>query len=206
MLADSLKGVIAQAPPPAARRQGPRRRFRDPPQHAEPRRADPRGEGRTRSPPRSRPDPPRDADDGRGDAEARRRTESPTRAPRTTGRIRKEAFEPYPRAGGLRMSDRPSIRSTVSCQILVKRGGSDLHMPVGSPPIIRIDGEMDRIRYRNLGEGDFYNMLSAITPPELWARYQADRRRRLRVPDGRRGPFPRRTCSSRSTARRRSSG
>jgi twitching motility protein PilT len=56
--------------------------------------------------------------------------------------------------------------------ILVKRGGSDLHMPVGSPPLIRVDGDMDRIRYRNLGEGDYYNMLSAITPPELWARYQ----------------------------------
>jgi twitching motility protein PilT len=56
--------------------------------------------------------------------------------------------------------------------ILVKRGGSDLHMPVGSPPIIRIDGEMDRIRYRNLGDGDFYNMLSAVTPPELWERFQ----------------------------------
>jgi twitching motility protein PilT len=57
--------------------------------------------------------------------------------------------------------------------ILVKRGGSDLHMPVGSPPVIRIEGDMDRIRYRNLGEGDFYNMLSAITPPALWQDFQS---------------------------------
>src|SRR5207253_2164110 len=56
--------------------------------------------------------------------------------------------------------------------IIVKRGGSDLHLAVGSPPIIRIDGELERIRYRNLSEGDFYNMISAITPPDVWAKYQ----------------------------------
>jgi twitching motility protein PilT len=56
--------------------------------------------------------------------------------------------------------------------IIVKRGGSDLHLAVGSPPIIRIDGELERIRYRNLSEGDFYNMISAITPPDVWSRYQ----------------------------------
>lgn len=56
--------------------------------------------------------------------------------------------------------------------VVVKRQGSDLHLAVGSAPIIRIDGDLERIRYRTLGEGDFYNMLSAITPRELWARYQ----------------------------------
>jgi twitching motility protein PilT len=56
--------------------------------------------------------------------------------------------------------------------IVVKRGGSDLHMAVGSPPVIRIDGDLERIRYRNLGEGDFYNLLSKVTPPDIWNRYQ----------------------------------
>lgn len=56
--------------------------------------------------------------------------------------------------------------------ILMKRGGSDLHLTVGEPPIIRIDGELERVRYRVIGEGDYYNMLSAITPPDLWSRYQ----------------------------------
>jgi twitching motility protein PilT len=56
--------------------------------------------------------------------------------------------------------------------IVVKRGGSDLHLSVGAPPILRIDGDLERIRYRNLGEGDFYNLLSAITPPDVWSRYQ----------------------------------
>jgi twitching motility protein PilT len=56
--------------------------------------------------------------------------------------------------------------------ILIKRGGSDLHLSVGEPPIIRIDGELERVRYRVIGEGDFYNMLSAMTPPDLWSRYQ----------------------------------
>jgi twitching motility protein PilT len=57
-------------------------------------------------------------------------------------------------------------------QILVKRGGSDLHFSVGEQPIIRIDGEIERIRYRVIAEGEFYNMLSAITPPDVWERYQ----------------------------------
>ncbi len=56
--------------------------------------------------------------------------------------------------------------------ILVKRGGSDLHFAVGEQPIIRIDGDLERVRYRVIAEGDFYNMLSAITPPDVWSRYQ----------------------------------
>ena len=52
--------------------------------------------------------------------------------------------------------------------ILPKRNGSDLHLSVGSPPIVRIDGELERIRYRVLTEGDFYNLVGPITPPRVW--------------------------------------
>ena len=52
--------------------------------------------------------------------------------------------------------------------ILPKRSGSDLHLSVGGPPIVRIDGELERMRYRTLTEGDFYNLLGPITPPRLW--------------------------------------
>ncbi len=52
--------------------------------------------------------------------------------------------------------------------ILPKRNGSDLHLSVGSPPIVRIDGELERIRYRVLTEGDFYNLIGPITPPRIW--------------------------------------
>jgi len=52
--------------------------------------------------------------------------------------------------------------------ILPKRSGSDLHLSVGCPPIVRIDGEIERMRYRALSEGDFYNLLGPITPPKIW--------------------------------------
>ncbi|HEY4230751.1 MAG TPA: PilT/PilU family type 4a pilus ATPase [Thermoanaerobaculia bacterium] len=56
--------------------------------------------------------------------------------------------------------------------ILPKRSGSDLHLSVGSPPIIRLDGELERMRYRVLSEGDFYNLVGPITPQQLWKSFQ----------------------------------
>ena len=56
--------------------------------------------------------------------------------------------------------------------ILPKRSGSDLHLSVGCPPMVRIDGELERIRYRFLSEGDFYNLVGPITPPNLWEEFQ----------------------------------
>jgi twitching motility protein PilT len=52
--------------------------------------------------------------------------------------------------------------------ILPKRSGSDLHLSVGCPPIVRIDGELERMRYRVLTEGDFYNLVGPITDPRTW--------------------------------------
>ena len=56
--------------------------------------------------------------------------------------------------------------------ILPRRNGSDLHLAVGCSPIIRIDGELERIRYRALTEGDFYNLVGPITPERLWQLFQ----------------------------------
>ena len=56
--------------------------------------------------------------------------------------------------------------------ILPKRGGSDLHLSVGSPPIVRIDGELERMRYRALTEEDFYNLVAPVTPGSLWESFQ----------------------------------
>jgi len=55
--------------------------------------------------------------------------------------------------------------------VLPKRNGSDLHLAVGSPPIIRIDGDLERIRYRSLSEGDFYNLVGPVAPPRIWSQY-----------------------------------
>lgn len=55
--------------------------------------------------------------------------------------------------------------------VLPKRNGSDLHLAVGSPPVLRIDGDLERIRYRALTEGDFYNLVGPITPPRIWSTF-----------------------------------
>lgn len=56
--------------------------------------------------------------------------------------------------------------------VLAKRSGSDLHLSVGCPPIVRIDGELERMRYRPLSEGDFYNLVGPITPPKIWKSFE----------------------------------
>ena len=56
--------------------------------------------------------------------------------------------------------------------ILPKRNGSDLHLSVGSPPVVRIDGVLERMRYRVLTDGDFFNLVGPITPPRIWEAYQ----------------------------------
>ncbi len=58
--------------------------------------------------------------------------------------------------------------------ILPKRNGSDLHLAVGGPPMLRIDGGLERIRFRALTEGDFYNLLGPITPARLWESFGRD--------------------------------
>jgi twitching motility protein PilT len=50
---------------------------------------------------------------------------------------------------------------------------SDLHLSVGRPPMFRIDGTIQEIRYRNLTDGDFKTLLEPITPPALWQQYVA---------------------------------
>ena len=55
--------------------------------------------------------------------------------------------------------------------ILPTSNGSDLHLAVGSPPILRLDGELERSRFRALTEGDFENLVRPITPPRLWDSY-----------------------------------
>ena len=70
------------------------------------------------------------------------------------------------------LSTQSSNRIDRFLTILPKRNGSDLHLSVGSPPIVRIDGELERIRYRVLTENDFYNLIGPITPPKLWEAFE----------------------------------
>ena len=57
--------------------------------------------------------------------------------------------------------------------ILPARNGSDLHLAVGSAPILRLDGELERSRYRELTEADYENLVRPITPARLWETFLA---------------------------------
>jgi len=52
------------------------------------------------------------------------------------------------------------------------RGASDLHMSVGRPPILRIHGRLEPIRYRLLDDTDFERLMRPCTPGHVWKRFQ----------------------------------
>ncbi len=57
-------------------------------------------------------------------------------------------------------------------RVVLERRASDLHIAVGSPPMIRIDGQIERVKWRSLTEDDYENLLGPITPPPLWEHWQ----------------------------------
>ena len=94
-------------------------------------------------------------------------TDSPGRQATSTG-----THEKTVQIGALETQSVGTNRVDRFLSILPKRNGSDLHLAVGCPPIIRIDGELERIRFRAVTEGDFYNLVGPITPPRLWTIFQ----------------------------------
>ncbi len=56
-------------------------------------------------------------------------------------------------------------------KLMNDRGASDLHLSVGRPPIFRLSGRMEPIRYRVLDDRDFESFLKPISPPHLWDQY-----------------------------------
>ena len=76
-------------------------------------------------------------------------------------------------------------------RLMIDRGASDLHLSVGRPPLFRLSGEMDPVRYRPLTPEDFEAMMKPISPPNLWQQwvetgdvdfaYQLDPSTRFRV-------------------------
>ena len=56
-------------------------------------------------------------------------------------------------------------------RLMNDRGASDLHLSVGRPPIFRLSGRMEPIRFRILDNRDFEALVHPITPPHLWADY-----------------------------------
>lgn len=56
-------------------------------------------------------------------------------------------------------------------RLTLDRGASDFFFCVGRPPMMRLDGEIDPIRYRTLNRQDFELYLGEITPPDLWEKF-----------------------------------
>lgn len=56
-------------------------------------------------------------------------------------------------------------------KLMNDRGASDLHLSVGRPPLFRMSGRMDPVRYRVLDDNDYVSLLKPITPPHLWTQY-----------------------------------
>jgi twitching motility protein PilT len=51
-------------------------------------------------------------------------------------------------------------------KVLVQQGGSDLHLTVGSPPVMRIHGHMQRIKFREISNADMEALIYEIMEEE----------------------------------------
>ena len=47
-------------------------------------------------------------------------------------------------------------------KVLVEQGGSDLHLTVGSPPVMRVHGHLQRIKFRELSQADMEALVYEI--------------------------------------------
>jgi twitching motility protein PilT len=57
--------------------------------------------------------------------------------------------------------------------LLVEFGGSDLHLSCGGPPVLRVHGHLQRVKYRDLVERDLELLLGEILTEGQRQRYQA---------------------------------
>lgn len=57
-------------------------------------------------------------------------------------------------------------------RLMNDRGASDFHLTVGRPPMLRVSGSIQNVRYRTIRELDFAELLEPITPPRTWAEFQ----------------------------------
>ncbi len=58
-------------------------------------------------------------------------------------------------------------------RLMTSRGASDFHMTVGRPPMLRVSGSIEPIRYRTLSEADFTELMRPILPERLWEEFVA---------------------------------
>ena len=53
-------------------------------------------------------------------------------------------------------------------RLMTTRGASDFHLTVGRPPMLRVSGSMEPIRYRTVSETDFVDLVRPAVPDRLW--------------------------------------
>jgi len=58
-------------------------------------------------------------------------------------------------------------------QHLVQNEGSDLHLSCGEPPILRVHGELLRVKYAPLTRGNLEMLIQEVLTPEQRARYES---------------------------------
>jgi twitching motility protein PilT len=58
-------------------------------------------------------------------------------------------------------------------RIVVDKKASDLHLAVGSPPLVRVDGDLQRLKWRTLTEEDYENLLAPIAPERPYKQWVA---------------------------------
>jgi len=57
-------------------------------------------------------------------------------------------------------------------RLMNDRGASDLHLTVGRPPMLRVAGAMEQIRYRTLRQKDFEDLVRPVAPTARWQEYE----------------------------------
>jgi twitching motility protein PilT len=57
--------------------------------------------------------------------------------------------------------------------LMQHRGASDFHLTVGRPPMLRVAGRMETVRYRVITETDFAELLRPIVPERVWNGFTA---------------------------------
>jgi twitching motility protein PilT len=58
-------------------------------------------------------------------------------------------------------------------RLMNDRGASDFHLTVGRPPMLRVAGSIEQIRYRTIKELDYAELIRPITPDPRWEEFEA---------------------------------
>ena len=57
-------------------------------------------------------------------------------------------------------------------KLMTEQGASDLHLASGSPPLLRVNGDLQRVRYPVLSNDDLKTMLYEVTPATMVKQFE----------------------------------